>query len=211
MANKKTRALDKQQYQAIITTIKGGYKTAEGKNMRPNEAIATALTLEANLGMRIGDILALRLSDVIHEGGRYHLDVVEDKTEKKRTFTVLPEIYAYMQDYCLRHDIGKSELMFPKTEGAYHRAGTPENPSEHLTERTVQKILAKACEHLGMEGISTHSFRKFFATEIYNNNGCDIELVRTLLQHSSTTTTQRYIGISSKKVEEALAGHLNLV
>jgi site-specific recombinase XerD len=64
---------------------------------------------------------------------------------------------------------------------------------------------------LGYEGISTHSFRKWFATEIYKNNGYDIALVQRLLQHSSAATTQRYIGIEPQRVERAIEGHVCLL
>ena len=46
--NIKTVALTKEQYQTIIQTMKQGFT-----GCRPNERIATALTLEANLGLRI--------------------------------------------------------------------------------------------------------------------------------------------------------------
>ena len=77
--------------------------------------------------------------------------------------------------------------------------------------QTVQKQLRKVCDYCEHEEISTHSFRKFFATQIYINNGYDIMLVKRLLQHSSATTTERYIGISSKQVENALEKHIKLI
>ena len=40
---------------------------------------------------------------------------------------------------------------------------------------------------------------------IYNNNDYDIELVRELLQHSSTSITERYLDVGDKRREEALA------
>lgn len=58
--------------------------------------------------------------------------------------------------------------------------------------------------------ISTHSFRKFYATEIYNDNGYNIVLVQQLLQHSSAAVTQRYIGIQQQELEKAIEGHLML-
>ena len=64
---------------------------------------------------------------------------------------------------------------------------------------------------LGYPNIGTHSFRKFFATEIYVNNNYNIILVQQLLQHSSAAITQRYIGISSKELEDALVGHIELL
>ena len=61
------------------------------------------------------------------------------------------------------------------------------------------------------EGISTHSFRKWYATEIYKANGFDIALVQRLLQHSSATTTQRYIGIEPQRIEQAIQNHAQLI
>lgn len=50
---------------------------------KPNERIATCLVLEANLGLRISDILNLKMSDIIKDGDRYRLDITEKKTSKK--------------------------------------------------------------------------------------------------------------------------------
>lgn len=188
MANKKTRALTQEEYKSIIETMKTGFS-----GCRKNERIATALVLEANLGLRISDILQLHLSDIIKDGNRYRLDITEQKTRKKRTFTVPVEIYAYIQSYCLERGIKPGELIFP------------------IHERVVQKQLKTICDYLGYEGISTHSFRKFFATEIYLNNDYNIILVQKLLQHSTPAVTQKYIGISSKQVEDALSKHINLL
>jgi Site-specific recombinase XerD len=63
----------------------------------------------------------------------------------------------------------------------------------------------------GYEGISTRSFRKWYATEIYKNSGFDIALVRRLLQHSSAAETQRYICIEPQRIEAAIEGHAKLI
>ena len=186
--NKRTTALTTEQYREIITTMKEG-----GAGFRPNERVATALVLEGNLGIRISDIVRLRLSDIVMDGNRYRLAIKEQKTGKQRVFTVPLVIYQYMENYCLRNNIGRSELMFP------------------LTTRAIQKQLALVCDYLGYEGISTHSFRKWYATEIYRNNGYDIALVQRLLQHSSAAVTQRYIGIEPQRIEKAIEGHAELL
>ena len=99
----------------------------------------------------------------------------------------------FIENYCLRNGIKHSELIFP------------------ITTREVQKVLARVCDYLGYEGISTHSFRKWYATEIYRNNGYDIALVQRLLQHSSAAVTQRYIGIEPQRIEKAIEGHAELI
>ena len=187
MANKKSLALTKEQYEKLIEAMRSG-----GRNSRANARIATALVLEANLGLRIGDILKLRLQDIVLDGTRYRLNIIEEKTQKKRTFTVPQPIYQYLRIYCMDHELQKDDVLFP------------------ITERAVQKYLAKVATELEYPSIGTHSFRKFFATEIYTNNDYNIILVQQLLQHSSAAITQRYIGISSKEIEDALAGHIDL-
>lgn len=186
--NKKTVALTTEQYKEIITTMREG-----GGNFRGNDRIATALVLEGNLGIRISDIVKLRLCDIVRDGDRYRLDIVEQKTAKSRSFTVPLVIYQYIENYCLRNNIAKNAKIFP------------------ITERQVQKQLAIVCDYLGYTGISTHSFRKWYATEIYRNNGNDIALVQRLLQHSSASVTQRYIGIEPERIENAIQNHANLI
>ena len=186
--NKKTKALTTEQYKEIIQTMKEGFC-----GCRPNERIATALVLEGNLGLRISDIVKLRPCDIVRDGDRFRLEVVEQKTGKSRVFTVPLVIAQYIENYCLRNSIGKEDLIFP------------------ITERAVQKQLAIVCDYLGFEGISTHSFRKWYATEIYKSSGYDIALIQRLLQHSSASVTQRYIGIEPQRIEAAIEGHAQLL
>ena len=186
--NKKTKALTTEQYTEIIQTMKEGFT-----GCRPNERTATALVLEGNLGLRISDIIKLRLADIVRDGDRYRLEIVEQKTGKRRVFTVPLVIQQYIENYCLRNGIKPAEKMFP------------------ISERAVQKQLKLVCDYLGYEGISTHSFRKWYATEIYKDSGYDIALVQRLLQHSSAAVTQRYIGIEPQRIEAAIEGHAQLI
>ena len=161
---------------------------------RPNDRIATALVLEANLwhpyyrhGESTLERYCKRWEQIID------LIYIEKKTGKTRTFTVPLDIYSYIQAYCINHGIKPNERIFA------------------ITERAVQKQLKIVCDYLGYENISTHSFRKFFATEIYLDNNYNLILVQQLLQHSSPAITQRYIGINSKVLEDALEKHVQLI
>ena len=185
--NKRTVALSTEQYKEIIHTIKTGFT-----GCRPNERVALALTLEANLGIRISDVVNLRLCDIVQDGERYRLSITEQKTGKARTFTVPLALYQFIRIYCIAHNIAPGSVIVP------------------LTTTGIQKHLRKVCDYLGYDGISTHSFRKWYATEIYKANGYNIALVQQLLQHSSTAVTQRYIGIQPKEVEQAIENHLCL-
>ena len=102
-------------------------------------------------------------------------------------------IYQFVRLYALENGIKEYEKLFP------------------ITERQVQLHLQKVAEYLNYDRIGTHSFRKFFATEIYMNNNHDVVLVQQLLQHSSVATTQRYIGITSEMQERALMNHVQIL
>lgn len=190
--NKETIALTDEQYVKIIQTIRSGFVCRDGHKVKPNNRIAVALMLEANLGLRICDILDLRLSSIIKDGERYRLNIIEKKSGLKRDFTVPLEVYVFIQSYALENNINPAAKLFD------------------MSERAVTKHLKLVCDYLGYSGIGSHSFRKYFATSIYVNNHYDINLVRVLLQHSSTVTTQRYIGLQSKDIENALQNHIKL-
>ena len=191
--NKKTVALTKEQYKLIINTIREGF-IDNNKPFRPNNRLATILVLQANLGLRISDILNLKLNSFVKDGNRYRLDIIEQKTSKTRTFTVPTEIYNFIKMYVLENKIKPTARIFP------------------IGERAVQKQLKLVVEHLGLSNnISTHSFRKYYATEIYINNNYNIALVKELLQHSSVSTTQRYIGVGQQELEQAIENHICLL
>ena len=189
--NKRTRAIDEETYKLIISTIQKGFAYQGGMH-KPNERIATVLQLEYNLGLRVCDILNLTMNSFVKDGGRYRLDIHEQKTGKYRNFTVPVAIYGFIRDYAYENNINPKARLFP------------------ITERAVLKHLKVTCDFLGLEGIGSHSFRKAYATNIYVNNHYNIELVRVLLQHSSSVVTQRYIGIGSKELEDAIEKNISL-
>lgn len=102
------------------------------------------------------------------------------------------EVYGFIRDYAYDNNISPDARLFP------------------ITERAVLKHLKAVCEFLGLSGVGSHSFRKAFATNIYMKSDKNIELVRILLQHSSVVVSQRYIGIGSKELEQAIENNVNI-
>lgn len=52
-----------------------------------------------------------------------------------------------------------------------------------------------------MDNIGTHTLRKTFAYHAYKS-GIDITLIQRLLNHSSTSITLRYIGITRDQLDD---------
>ena len=195
--NKKTRALSNEEYRDIMEAIMQGFTytddSGQTRTFRPNKRLAMILQTEATTGMRIGDIIKLKMGDIVRDGERYRLDVTEQKTGKKREFTVPIVLYNSLRQYALDNNIESIDPLFAKH-------------GKIPTERSVQKQLAIVCKYLNLDNVSTHSFRKTYATRVYTDSGYNVRLVQQLLQHSSITTTQRYIGTTSKQIEDALKG-----
>ena len=85
--NKRCVACSREEYESIVKTIREGFEL-EGVKVRPNQRIATIIVTEATLGLRLGDVLRLKMSSFVRDGERYRLEFEEEKTGNIRTFTV---------------------------------------------------------------------------------------------------------------------------
>lgn len=190
MANKKTKAITAEEYKALIEIIRSGIPNAY---TRPNPKVAMALVCVANLGLRIGDVVRLKPSNFkLRSDGKITLQIKEEKTNKERNTPVAQRFYIQLMDYFMANHISENSYIFSGMRG------------QHLSVRDVQIILARAVSYLGYgDDISTHSFRKLFATTLYQQKK-DIVLTQTVLNHSSPAVTRRYIGIAPEQIEEAL-------
>ena len=108
------------------------------------------------------------MCDIIKDGSRYRLDIIEKKTGKKRTFKVHKNFYPYLVDYCAKNNIGPNARIFP------------------ITTRNLQKLMKPLGEYLDIERFSTHSCRKFAGQSLYESSGHNINLVCEFLQQSDT-------------------------
>lgn len=185
-------AVSREQYTTIINALFNGIESGD-RRVEPNAQLATIFQVEANTGLRIGDVLALKRGDIVYENDRYRFDIVESKTGKKRTFIVPVPVYEMIERYCEKYGISQGQQIF------------------NIKVRNTQKILAKLCDILDYKKIGTHSFRKYFATKAYNESEYDIELVRRLLQHSSASTTAKYIGITDERTANVLNACVDIV
>lgn len=192
MANFKTRAVTADELKSIISTIRNGFTTVSGVRVRPAPVVSAALWAQCNLGLRIGDICRLKLSDFVYESGRYRFgSFVEEKTKKVRTLPISSEFYSHLQSYAIKNGIGENDLLFP------------------VSVRTVQHHLKQVCDHLNITGIASHSLRKHMACSLYAQTK-DPELVRSVLLHSSIQVTQNYLSIEPEAVGQALQNHFVL-
>ena len=188
MANKYCVAWSDSEYKESIRLLRSGFTTSKGRKVRPNPRIATIVQLQAALGLRVGDVLDLKLSSFIRDGDRFKLNIREQKTDKIRRFTVPDPVYMFIQDYALQNGIGVDSKLF------------------HISERQIERHLNLVINKMGLnvKNYGTHSYRKYFSQKIYDSTK-NILVVQELLQHSSPTITRRYLGVSEDDIEKSLA------
>lgn len=180
--NKKTSCITNEQFNKIITILYNG----EGK-IKPNKEMALILTITGNSGLRIGDCVKLTLNSFMKEGNDYRYNITEEKTGKQRTTLIPNEIFEIIKIYAIKMN---------RVEGTIFKYSI----------RAIQLKLKEICTYLGEDytNVSTHSFRKHAGMNIYRMSGNDIELTRKFLNHSSVTTTQRYLGVQEEDINNIL-------
>ena len=178
-----SRPLEIGEYRTIIKLLQSGFVAKNGSVFRPNKPVALALQLESSLGLRIGDVLSLRVNNF--RNGK--LEMREDKTGKLQYRDINRVVYDYVRDYAIENQLPQTAKLFI------------------ISVRAVQDRLKAVTDYLRLENITTHSFRKMYATCAYEENNNNLELVKELLNHSTIATTQRYIRVSQQSINTASA------
>lgn len=178
------RPLEYDEYMTIITLCQKGftYKDESGIEhiFRPNKQLAMTFILQANLGLRISDVLKLKPSTFKND----KLEVIEKKTGKLQYRTINRNLKELIYEYALENNIKSNDYLI------------------QVKVRAIQKQLAIIANYLNLTNISSHSFRKLFGVTVYNQTNGNIELLKELFNHSNISTTQRYIKVSQKQIDE---------
>ena len=141
-----------------------------------------------NIGLRISDILKLKVGDVINKD---YIEITEQKTGKYKRFPITQSFKEVLDDYI----IGKSpeEWLFPSQRG-----------DKPITRIQAYRIINNACSEAGINTrIGTHTMRKTFGYHFYNKTK-DVALLQCIFNHSAPSVTLAYIGINQDIIDSNL-------
>lgn len=151
----------------------------------PNAKHRAALMLCYSGGLRVGEVVRLRLQDL--DRGRGLLLVRGGKGRKDRYTLLSPRALEAVDQF--RSLEGGPEWLFPGGR-----------PGRHLSERSLQQVVARARTALGLrKHVTVHTLRHSFATHLLEA-GTDTRYVQELLGHSSPRTTQIYAHVRADAV-----------
>lgn len=142
------------------------------------------IALSYGAGLRVSEIISLRVKDLDLEGLTIHL---KEAKGKKDRVTVFPEkLKLAIQNLIAGKDL--NSLVFESERGG------------GLTERTAQAIFSHGLKKAGIKKEATfHSLRHSFATHLLEN-GTDIRYIQELLGHQNIRTTQIYTKVTNPSI-----------
>lgn len=154
--------------------------------------------LGINFGLRIDDLLHLRVSDVLDESGRIkdRFTIIEGKTRKSNTIKVNGSARDAL------------ELLFDNTDiqtsHQNHLIYNTKRPYQPIHRVSAHRLVNQFCREVGITNIAigTHTLRKTWGYHAHRA-GISIEVIQAKYLHNSTATTRRYLGIEQKDVSNA--------
>ncbi len=138
-------------------------------------------------GLRVGDILKLDWSFFENDTNR----LIEGKTKKPRTITLNPEL----KKYASKVRKGKIGLVFTSQKGAVYATQSVNTILKGIFVKDIKQG----------KNVSTHSLRKTFARQLYEQNNQSehiLILLSKMLNHSSIAMTRIYLGITSEEIAD---------
>lgn len=160
-------------------------KILEGLLEIENLKHKTLLLLAYSAGMRVSEVVSLRVSDI--NSDRMQISINHAKGKKDRVVTLSQGILPILREYYVTYK-PKGWLF----EGL--------DRHEHYSARSAQQVFKDAYKKLGLPPqCSFHSLRHSYATHLLES-GTDISFIQKLLGHNDIKTTLRYTQISKKEI-----------
>lgn len=146
-----------------------------------------------NTGLRISDILPLRVKDIFHNNGNFkdYLVIKEKKTGKEKKIKLNDALQKMLSSYVKEQELKPDSYLF------YSRKG-----DGHIQRIQAYKVLKDAANLCNIENFGTHSMRKTWGYWTYKASKYNIGLIMETFNHSSQNVTLRYIGINQDQKDE---------
>ena len=175
---KQAKTLNERELQRLLDFVK------TTKNAARNRAI---ILLTHLAGMRIGEVAAVRVCDVIASDGtvRDEINLSAAQTKGNRSRSVLlnervqGELAVYVRNVRVRD--AKQALFRTQRSSAF-------------TANSLTQVINGIYRNAGFDGASSHSGRRGFLTNLAEK-GVSVRVMMALAGHANMATTQRYIDL----------------
>ena len=156
-------------------------------NALTNKKHKALLFTAYSAGLRVSELVQLRLADIDSE--RMMIHVRQAKGKKDRMVNLSPVLLDILRSYLRETKPRPKEFLFESEQ-----TGTA------YPTRTVQQIFSNAKRKAQIrKEVGIHSLRHSFATHLLEK-GTDIRYIKDLLGHFNIKTTERYLHVSRRKL-----------
>lgn len=168
------------------------------KGERPIDIRTTAmLELLYSTGMRVSELVELKLSDLNLEMGFVHCT---GKGNKERMIPIGEYATLSIKNYL---ELGRPVLMRHET----HELLFVNHHGRKMSRQGFWKLIRTVAQKAGIrKELSPHTLRHSFATHLLDN-GADLRSVQEMLGHSDISTTQIYTHISQNRMRDVYRKH----
>ena len=160
-----------------------------------NYKFCLLLAVGVNTGLRIGDLLKLKLSDLMNNET---FKINEGKTGKERNIKINRDLRVILDRVVPKYlNSDKDCLLF------LNRFGT-----KAIDQSYVNVKFKEICKHYKIKvdgNLSSHTFRKTLGrrvAEVHNYSDQSFLMLSKLFNHSNTTVTRTYLGITEGEIHE---------
>ena len=199
---------EKSMSQARVLSERELRKVLNFCNTQPHAARNRAMLLCTHqAGMRVGEVAALRICDVLAADGaileEISLSASQTKGNSSRTVLVPKKLRDELEDY-LQQRFGLKDLLavtYTYTQRALFP--TQKNPKRGFTANTLCQLFHKIYKDAQITGATSHSGRRTFITKLADK-GVGVRVLMALAGHKSIATTQRYIELNPTVMKAAV-------
>jgi len=194
--------------QARVLTEKELRKVLNYCNTQPHATRNRTMLLCTHMaGMRVGEVAALTVSDVLAMDGTVKEEIAlsaqQTKGNRARTVLVPRKLRDELTSY-LQQRYGLTNLLaVTQTDTQRALFPTQKNPKRGFTANTLCQLFHKIYKDSQMYGATSHSGRRTFITKLADK-GVGVRVLMALAGHKSIATTQRYIELNPTIMKAAV-------
>lgn len=170
---------DKKKINAIKTLLK-----------ERNEKYYIMFRIGINVGLRVSDILSLKVEDVRN---KEHITITEQKTNKTKRFLIPETLKKEIAAFINANNLCDDDYLIQSRKGK----------NKPITRIQAYRVLNEIATQIGLDEIGTHSLRKTFGYHHYQLNK-DVAILQDIFNHSAPSITLRYIGITDDMKDNSL-------
>ena len=156
-------------------------------------------TLGINNGIRVVDLLRLKVKQVMDVKPNEFVRIKESKTGKSNVLYFNKAVHKSLRNYLDRIKPNPDDFLFKSRKG----------DNEPLQSQAVSKLVKKWTKAINLRGTyGAHTLRKTFGYIQRTKHGVGFEVLGKRYNHSSPAITMRYLGIQDKEVNGILMNEI---